>query len=255
MEAADTGMSSAASLLAEDDGPVVCAAVQAHMGLLLLIRRLSLAARAGRLCHYRGSVPGRRPSKRRDFAAGVFNIQRDYFGVKAEPPIFDDCDFETRFRVPRSVFRRIYLAVKDEPFFQQRINATGPLQAHPLQEVVAAFRFIAYGEATDRSDEYVRLSRSTVAQATKLLLELIVRRWETTCRRRPNQSELKKIMERNAERGFPGCLGSLDRTHWEWHQCPTGMSGAYQSRKGSRGVVVEAVRDEDLCLWHLFVGA
>jgi len=120
---------------------------------------------------------------------------------------------------------------------------------------VAAFRVIAYGGAADRLDEYVRLSRSTVAQATKLVLEFIVRRWETTYRRRPNQSELKKMMERNAERGVPGCMGSLDCIHWEWHQCPTGMAGAYQSRKGSRGVVVDAGCDEDLWVWHLFVGA
>jgi len=33
------------------------------------------------------------------------------------------------------------------------------------------------------------------------------------------------------------------------------MAGAYQSRKGSRGVVFEAVCDEDLWIWHLFVGA
>jgi len=107
------GLSSAASLLAEDDGAVVCAAVQSHMDLQLLIRRRSRAARANRRRHYRGSVPGRRPSERRDFAAGLLNIQRDYSGVNAEPPIFDDHDFETRFLVRRSVFRRIYLAVKD----------------------------------------------------------------------------------------------------------------------------------------------
>jgi len=33
------------------------------------------------------------------------------------------------------------------------------------------------------------------------------------------------------------------------------MAGAYQSRKGKRGIVVEAVCDEDLRVWHLFVGA
>jgi len=33
------------------------------------------------------------------------------------------------------------------------------------------------------------------------------------------------------------------------------MSGEYQSRKGKRGIVVEAVCDEDLWVWHLFVGA
>jgi len=176
MEAAETGVSSAAALLTEDDGTVARAVVPAYMGLLLLIRRRSHATRAHRRCNYRGSIPGRRQNKRRDFAAGLFNIQRDYYGVNTEPPIVDDRDFETRFRVPRNVFRRLYLAIKDKPYFQQRINATGHLQAHPLQKVVAAFRVIAYGDAADRADEYVRLSRSTVAQATKLLLETIVRR-------------------------------------------------------------------------------
>jgi len=33
------------------------------------------------------------------------------------------------------------------------------------------------------------------------------------------------------------------------------MAGAYQSRNGKRGIVVEAVCDEDLWVWHLFVGA
>ena len=147
------------------------------------------------------------------------------------------CPLRRHLRVPRSVFRRVYQAVKDEPFSQQRINATGRLQAHPLQKVVAAFRVIAYGEAAERADEYVRLSRSTVAQATKLCLEFIVRRWGPTNLRRPNNLELKKMMERNAERGFPGCMGSLDCTHWEWHQFPTGTAGAYQSRKGSEALL------------------
>jgi len=33
------------------------------------------------------------------------------------------------------------------------------------------------------------------------------------------------------------------------------MAAAYQSRKGKRGIVVEAVCDRDLWVWHLFVGA
>jgi len=53
---------------------------------------------------------------------------------------------------------------------------------------------------------------------------------------------------------MPGCIGSLHCCHWKWHQCPTGMAGAYQSRKGKRGIVVEAVCDEELSVWHLFSG-
>jgi len=247
--------STTAALLAEDDWSDVSAVVQTHLSVLMALRRRARAKRIARRRRYCGSSVGRRANKRRDFAAGQQAILRDYTGVEGAERIYDEHDFETRFRVPRSVFRRVYLAVKDEPFFKQRINATGKLQAHPLQKVVAAFRVIAYGEAADRADEYVRLSRTVISQSTKLLMEFIVERWGPTYPRRPNQEELGAIMELNKERGMPGCIGFLDCCHWEWHQCPTGMAGAYQIRKGKRGIVIEAVCDEDLWIWHLFVGA
>jgi len=248
-------ISTTAALLGEDDGADVCAVVHTHVKVLMALHRRASAKRIARRRRYSGSSVGRRANKRRDFSAGLQTILRDYFGVGGAPPIYDERDFETRFRVPHAVFRRTYLAVKDEPFFQKRINATGKPQAHPLQKVVAAFRVIAYGEAADRGDEYVRLSRTVIAKSTKLLMEFIVQRWAPTYLRRPNDDELDTIMERNKERGMPGCMGSLDCCHWEWHQCPTGMAGSYQSRKGKRGIVVEAVSDEDLWVWHLFVGA
>jgi len=38
MDAEEAELSSTASLLADDDGGVVCAAVRAHMGVLFLLR-------------------------------------------------------------------------------------------------------------------------------------------------------------------------------------------------------------------------
>ena len=244
-----------AVLLSEDDGADICAAVQAHVAAVMALRMRVSAWRMSRRGRYRGSLPGRRSNKQRDFDAGLNNIVRDYFGVDGQDPVYNEHDFETRFRVPRAVFRRVYSEVKDTPFFRRRINATGRPQAHPLQKVVAAFRVLAYGEAADRADEYVRLSRSTILLSVKCLVVCIVSKWESTYLRRPNDAELKTILDRNAERGFPGCMGSLDCSHWAWHQCPRGMAGSYQTRKGSRGIVVEAVCDEDLWIWHLFVGA
>jgi len=217
MDVEEEEVSATAALLAEVDGADVAAVVQAHVNVLMAVRRRARAKRIARRWLYRGSTAGSRSNKRRDFAAGVHAILRDYFGAGGLLPIYDDREFETRFRVPRAVFRRIYLAVKDEPFFQQRINATGKLLAHPLQKVVAAFCVIAYGEAADREDEYVRLSRTVIAKSTKLLMEFIVKRWGPTYLRRPSQDELNTIMERNKERGMPGCMGSLDCCHWEWH--------------------------------------
>jgi len=135
------------------------------------------------------------------------------------------------------------------------MNATGNLQAHPLKKVMAAFRVIANGEAADRHDEYVRLSRTVTAKLNKTLMEFIVRRWGPAYQRRPNQEEINNITERNKQRRMPEFMGDLANCHWEWHQCRTGMAGASQSRRGKRGIVVEAVCDEDLWVWHLFVVA
>jgi len=115
------------------------------------------------------------------------------------------------------VFQRVYIAVKGELFFEQRISATGKLQARPLQMIVAALRFIACGKAADRADEYVRLSRTTIATSNKFLKDFIVKQWGPIYLRRPNQDELKQIMQRNKKRRVPGCIGSLDCCHWEWH--------------------------------------
>jgi len=58
----------------------------------------------------------------------------------------------------------------------------------------------------------------------------------------------------DAERGMPGCIGSLDYSHWEWRNCPKAFAGMCQNRHGKRSVVIKTVCDEDLWIWHLFVG-
>lgn len=190
----------------------------------------------------------------RDFDVGYRAILRDYFGIDGRPPVYSDKDFERRFRVPRSVFNCIYEAIKDEPFWSRRINATGQPQAYPLQKLVAAFRVLAYGETYDRSDEYTRLSRSTVAVATTKLVDFIVHEYAPMYLRPPNDAELAHILHRNAQRGMPGCIGSIDCSHWPWRQCPRGQAGQYQDYKGRRSVTMETVCDEDLYNWHFFIG-
>ena len=127
--------------------------------------------------------------------------------------------------MPRSVFMSIYEAIRYLPFWRQRINATGRLQAHALQKLVTAFRVLAYGESYDRADEYVRLSKSTIEVATKKLIECFVEEWEPDYLRPPNANEYEQILERNAARGMPGCIGRLDCSHWEWAACPKRLAG------------------------------
>ena len=105
--------------------------------------------------------------------------------------------------------------MKGRPLFAQRINATVRPQAHPVQKVVDAFRVIAYGEAPDRTDECARLSASTTAMSDRELLRCIVDEFGPAYMSPPTPAEVERILERNAQRGLPGCIGSLDCSHWE----------------------------------------
>ena len=132
MDAGDDHAAPSAAWLAEDDGADVGADVQAHINVLTSARRWAGANRIARPRRNCESSLGQRGRKRRDFNAGLQRVLRAFFCVCGEAPIYDELDIGPRFCVPRNVFRRVDLAVKDEPFFQKRINATGRLQAHPL---------------------------------------------------------------------------------------------------------------------------
>lgn len=185
-----------------DEDAALVLLLQHRLTLLRLRRR-----RRGRKgpARRRGSVQGRMPNKKRNFALGVAMIRRDYFGVGGAPPIYDEVDFERRFRVPRTLFLRIYYDIKDLTWWAQRPNATGRLQAHPLQKLVAAFRVLGYEESPDRVDEYVRLSKSTVHEAVRRLVAFFLHKYQAVYLRAPTIEDLKRILARNAERGLPGC--------------------------------------------------
>ena len=204
---------------------------------------------------YVGSVPGRRANRARDFEGGMRRIMADYFGLDGDEPVYDEATFERRFRVPRVVFLRIFDDIKERPFWRQAVNATGRLQAYALQKLVAAFRVLAFGESYDRADEYVRLSKATIEVCVKKLLDVLITEYEGQYLRQPTTTELKTIMERSAARGMPGCIGSLDCSHWEWRGCPKALAGQYISRKKRRAIVLETICDHDLYINHIFAGA
>jgi len=154
-----------------------------------------------------------------------------------------------------AVFLRIYHAMKDRTFWVQRVNAMGRPQAHPLQKLVAVFRVLGYGESCDRADEYVRLSSSIISRAVTLFTEFMVDGFSSRCLRPPTRAEIGNILGRNAERGLPGCIGSLDRSHWQWSAFPKGRAGTYQGRNGQRSIVIEAICDKDTWIYHIFAGS
>ncbi|XP_048491393.1 uncharacterized protein LOC125492722 [Beta vulgaris subsp. vulgaris] len=120
--------------------------------------------------------------------------------------------------------------------------------------VYSTIRQLAYGCASDACDEYIRISDSTTRLSLQRFVDGVINQFSNVYLRRPNEADLSRLLRIGEERGFPGMIGSIDCMHWEWKNCPTAWRGQYQGRAGVATLVLEAVADRDLCIWHSFFG-
>jgi len=199
-------------------------------------------------------MPGRAQNAACDFYLGAISIMRDYFGWAGRPPVYGERYFRTRFRMSTALFLHNCDALRNRRWWRRQINATGRPQAHPLQKLFAAIRVLASGEAYDRGDENVRLSRSTIAVAVDKFVRFIIQRFGPEYLRPPNDAELNDILQRNAARGMPGCIKSMDCSQWQWRACPTALAGQFQNYKGRRTIVTETVCDESTYISNFYIG-
>ena len=77
--------------------------------------------------------------------------------------VYDEADFERRFRMPKSVFNRMEAALMGTDPFTQKRDIVGRLGMHPLVKLlVVCFRCVACGDAHDREDENPRIAQGTL---------------------------------------------------------------------------------------------
>lgn len=198
-----------------------------------------------------GSIAGRKANVNREFDVGVQRMMTDYFN---ETPTYDDNMFARRFRMPRAVFDRIYKDVSARPEFVRKFDALGKPGLHPLQRVVAALRKLSYGVASDAVDEYVRISESSAHESLSMFCRAICELYGAEYGRKPTEDDLRRILKINANRGFPGCVGSIDCQHWSWEACPIQFAGQFKGKEKKPTIVLEAVADGECWMWHAAFG-
>ena len=198
-----------------------------------------------------GSRPGKNPNKNRDFQQGYQRIFQDYFAQNA---VYDDKLFRRRFRMRRELFIRIMKSIElHDPWFEQKTNALGEKGLFPLQKMVAALRILAYGSSYDMVDEYIRISESSSSECLQHFCSAMESRFGEEYLRSPTSDDLKRILNENSARGFPGMIGSIDCYNWKWENCPKAWHGSYRGVKGT-SIVLEAAVSRDLWFWHAFFG-
>lgn len=190
-------------------------------------------------------------NKDRCFWAAEKNFRHKYFD---EDAVYDDADFERRFRMPRAVFDRVRIGLTGRSIFKQRTDATNKKGISPLVRIIAALRVLAYGKSYDEVDELCEMSTTSVRESFQEFVREIVNVFGDEYLRAPRESDLLRILGINAARGFPGCVGSLDCQHWEWKNCPVAWAGQFKGKEKKPTIVLEAIADGELWIWACHFG-
>ncbi|CAM8921667.1 unnamed protein product [Rhodiola kirilowii] len=131
------------------------------------------------------------------------------------------------------VFNRIMTALcTQDSYWHQKADATGLLGLLPQQKMTAALRMLAYGAAADQCAKICRMGESTTLECMKIFCQQVEGLFGKEYLRAPTPADLRRLLARGEQRGFPGMIGSIDCMHWEWKNCPSGWGGAYSGRKG-----------------------
>ncbi|GJV79334.1 ALP1-like protein [Tanacetum coccineum] len=175
-----------------------------------------------------------------------------------ETPRYDEKRFRQTFRMARPLFNRIVNAVTNHSaYFQSNPDCTGREGISPLIKCTSAIRQLAYGVNASFLDEYMQISERSSRKALDSFCQAVMEIYGPEYLRKPTVTDVEKLYRHHeAKHGFPGMLGSLDCTDWEWFGCPYAFKAQYVRRDhGSNPfILLEAVASQDLWIWHAFFG-
>ncbi|XP_074314844.1 uncharacterized protein LOC141651015 [Silene latifolia] len=124
---------------------------------------------------------------RKEGHARLFN---DYF---SENPVYPPQMYRRRFRMCKHLFLRIVESVGAyDSHFQHKSDATGRLGLSPLIKCTTALRLLAYGEAADRVDEYLKLG--TARKVLVRFLKAVIHQFGDEYLRRPTVQNLQRLL-------------------------------------------------------------
>jgi hypothetical protein len=140
-------------------------------------------------------------------------------------------------------------------YFIKKMDAAGLVGLSSRQKVTAALRMLALGVCADTQDDYCRTSESTAMECMGRFCVVVRAEFGECYLRKPTYEDYRKQLAINEARGFPGMFGFLDCMHYEWKNCPVTWQGDFGDRDGKKSIILEAVADQSLHIWHIFLAS
>ena len=161
--------------------------------------------------------------------------------------------FQETFGVPRAIYDFLMQTLGDELTDGPDCCGTPSMPADIA--ILSALRILRTGNSIRQMDDMVGQSKSTIANKfTRFLQAVCDKLGPVFLPDTPNESIDRSIMMFNSTRGFPGCAGSFDCTHFTW-RCPKYLQPLYKGKEGNTTIVAQAIASPDLYCTHLFVGS
>jgi len=204
-----------------------------------------------------GSRPGRSPNMPRDFQGTYEKLSACCFSGEAS--LYTEAQFKRRFRVSSATFKRVCQALYGKGVFcpPDRKDATGKKAMHPLVRITAVQRVLACGAAADCAGENWQIAETTMDRAVKSFCRLLINEFgDQHLNRTPAEEERKRMLNKSAARGFPGCFASWDCKHFVWDKCPVALQGQHEGHSdgGKCTKTLEAIADDQCYLWFVNFG-
>ncbi|KAK1618039.1 hypothetical protein QYE76_023556 [Lolium multiflorum] len=154
---------------------------------------------------------GSKPDKRninRHREAGAMLLDADYFndGATHSPK-----EFRRRFRMNKDLFLKIVHGVREyDTYFMAKKDCTGLWGFTSIQKCYAAMRCLAHRAPPDTTNDYLRMAESTCTETLYRFCRAVIAVFAKDYLRAPRVDDTARILQKNASRGFPGMIGSID---------------------------------------------
>ncbi|XP_026410590.1 uncharacterized protein LOC113305804 [Papaver somniferum] len=163
--------------------------------------------------------------------------------------------FKQRLGMREDLFEKLLGKLLEvDPEWQQRPDATDTMGHSPHVKLVVVMKCLCKSTSADSVDDYTRMGATTVYRYLKRFCHTICMTFGERYLREPTPEDVQRLLAENAERGFPGMLGSIDCMQWPWKKCLVALQGTYRGKDKHSSLVLEAVASYDLWFWHDFFG-